>query len=84
MSSKHEKVCDGLTLRILGADEEEAGYRAIVDSEKRSRALTLYRRLGYVPLSETPVEDKWEFTDSDGVKHEGREWLIFLRKAFFF
>lgn len=51
-----------------------------VDPAKNPRALTLYRRLGYIPLSETPVEDRWEFIDSDGVRHEGREMLIFQRK----
>ena len=52
-----------------------------VDPESNPRALALYRRLGYVAIDPRPVEDRWDYVDSDGVRHAGVEWTIHLRKG---
>lgn len=59
------------------------GKRAIflsVEPNENLRALALYRRLGYLPLQEEPYQNRWRFIDSDGIQHEGEEWLIDTRK----
>jgi ribosomal protein S18 acetylase RimI-like enzyme len=61
--------------------EGHADVGMAADPDANPRALNLYRRLGYAALSDKPVEDRWEFTDSDGTRHERREMLIFLRKT---
>lgn len=60
-----------------------AGSDAIllgVDPESNARALALYQRLGYESIDKKPVEDRWSFTDSDGVVHRGVERIIHMRK----
>lgn len=51
-----------------------------VEPERNPRALALYERLGYQAVDKEPVEEHWEFVDSDGVRHSGTEWLIRTRK----
>jgi GNAT superfamily N-acetyltransferase len=51
-----------------------------VDPRDNPRSLSLYTRLGYRPIDDQPVEDRWEFVDSDGVRHSGVEWIIHLKK----
>lgn len=78
--------CRGLGTLLIGEMEKaakEAGHsemRVGVDPENNARALSLYRRLGYTPIDPKPVEDRWEFVDSDGVRHAGVELLIHMKK----
>jgi GNAT superfamily N-acetyltransferase len=51
-----------------------------VEPSTNPRALQLYLRLGYTSLQERPYHNSWSFTDSDGVLHEGEEWVIDMRK----
>jgi GNAT superfamily N-acetyltransferase len=51
-----------------------------VEPDANPRALQLYRRLGFVPIHEHPYHNTWRFTDSDGMLHEGEEWVIDMRK----
>jgi GNAT superfamily N-acetyltransferase len=44
------------------------------------RALQLYLRLGYIPIQEQPYHNTWRFIDSDGLLHEGEEWVVDMRK----
>lgn len=57
-----------------------AEMRIGVDPENNPRALRLYRSLGYVPIDPKPVEDRWDYTDSAGVRHAGVEWIIHMKK----
>ena len=76
----------GLGTRLIGAMEEmarEAGFSEMllgVDPDKNARAMRLYKRLGYAPIDADPVEDRWEYVDSAGVRHAGVEWIIHMRK----
>ena len=49
-----------------------------VDPVDNPRAHALYRRLGYLPLEREPCQVHWHFTDSDGIRHEGKSWNINL------
>jgi ribosomal protein S18 acetylase RimI-like enzyme len=51
-----------------------------VDPEDNPGALRLYRRLGYEVVDPRPVEDRWEYVDSAGVRHSGVEWIVHLTK----
>jgi GNAT superfamily N-acetyltransferase len=51
-----------------------------VEPHTNPRALQLYLRLGYSPLQEQPYHNIWRFTDSEGLMHEGEEWVIDMRK----
>lgn len=76
----------GLGTRLIQAMEDlarEAGCAELfmgVDPAINPRATALYRRLGYEPADREPVEDRWEFTDSDGVVHQEIEQIIHMRK----
>jgi len=50
------------------------------EPEANPRALALYERLGYTAVNTVPVEEHWEFVDSDGVRHSGIEHLIRTNK----
>ncbi len=59
------------------------GYHALhlcVDPENNPQALALYRRLGYECIDDHPVEDRWDFVDSDGVRHEWVERVVYMGK----
>lgn len=66
--------------------EEVARRRGIaslylsVESKNNPRAMRLYMRRGYTPLQAQPYYNVWRFTDSDGIVHEGEEWVIDMRK----
>jgi hypothetical protein len=49
-----------------------------VDPVDNPRALTLYQRLGYLPLQPSPYCDIWQIIDSDGFVHQGEEWAVDL------
>ena len=51
-----------------------------VDPRENSRALALYKRLGYCPLQAEPYPDVWRFTDSDGHVHQGRGGAVDMAK----
>jgi GNAT superfamily N-acetyltransferase len=58
---------------------QEAGHTEMflgVDPEKNARAMALYKRLDYVLIDTEPVEDRWEYVDSEGVRHAGVEHIV--------
>ena len=62
----------------------QAGHQEMflqVEPDNNARALKLYQRLGYEPIESRPVEDRWEFVDSAGVRHAGVEWIIHMRRS---
>lgn len=62
----------------------EAGHVEMymeVDPKDNPRALELYTRLGYASVDREPVETRWDFVDSDGVRHVGVEWTIHMKKS---
>jgi predicted N-acetyltransferase YhbS len=70
-------------MRDMEDRARETGARELyvaVDPDRNPQALALYRRLGYVPVETRPVEDRWEFTASDGQTYSGTEWTVHLRK----
>lgn len=71
-------------VRAMERMAREAGQEVMyvgVDPAENARALALYRRLGYEALPGEPVEERWEFEDSDGGRHSGVERLIYMRRA---
>jgi GNAT superfamily N-acetyltransferase len=61
----------------------EAGFTEMllgVDPINNPAACRLYERLGYLPIDPKPVEDRWEFTDSDGNVHSGVNWIVHMKK----
>jgi len=75
----------GTTLvRAMEAMARRAGYAEMhlgVDPRDNRRAAELYRRLGYEAMDNEPVEEPWEFVDSDGQRHVGVELLVYMRRS---
>jgi ribosomal protein S18 acetylase RimI-like enzyme len=53
-----------------------------VDPINNLRAHRLYRRLGYQQLQKKPYLKHWEFVDSDGILHQGDDWIVDMVKRF--
>jgi GNAT superfamily N-acetyltransferase len=76
----------GLGTRFIAAMEgitRRAGHDHLiigVAPDLNPRAHRLYQRLGYAPIEKEPIEDRWEYTDSEGVWHAGVERVVHLRK----
>jgi ribosomal protein S18 acetylase RimI-like enzyme len=76
----------GLETRLISEIERQAvdsGRTQMwvgVDPDANAGALRLYQRLGYEVVDPEPVEDRWEYVDSEGVRHSGVEWIVHLRK----
>lgn len=51
-----------------------------VEPMANPKATVLYSRLGYQPLQAEPYRSTWRFIDSDGIVHEGEEWIINMVK----
>jgi len=59
------------------------GYEKLflsVDPIDNPKAHKFYKKLGYQDIQSKPFRCRWEFTDSDGNKHEGNEWNIDMFK----
>jgi GNAT superfamily N-acetyltransferase len=76
----------GVGSALIGAMEDKArdlGWESVhlrVEPEANPRALALYERLDYRQLFDKPRRDVYDFVDSDGVRHQGVEWVVDMRK----
>ena len=68
---------------FLENQARQAGFHQLylsVDPVANAPAHRLYERLGYCSLQNEPYRDHWEFTDADGLLHQGNDWAIDLVK----
>ncbi|MBD3357173.1 MAG: GNAT family N-acetyltransferase [Chitinivibrionales bacterium] len=76
----------GLGTKFIGVMEtltHQAGHNRLfiaVAPERNPRAHRLYARLGYCAIETEPLEDRWEYVDSEGVWRAGVERVIHMRK----
>ena len=76
----------GIGSRIIAALERaarERGFPCIylqVEAEKNPRAISLYRKLGYQPLSRRAHKDWFHTVDEQGNVHEGEEIVLDMQK----
>lgn len=83
----NEQLCDQrLGSKFMWEIElilKKSGYEKLflsVDPIDNSKAHKFYKKLGYQDIQSKPFRCHWEFTDSDGNKHEGNEWNIDMFK----
>ena len=64
----------------MAADAGSKHLYLSVDPVRNPRAHALYLRLDYQPVQSRPYRKKWQFTDSHGNLHSGKDWIIDLVK----
>ena len=70
-------------IQVMEQMTVEAGYRYLyisVEPVTNPRAYALYQRLGYQPLHPAPYAKRWTLTDSAGTIHQGKAWVVDMRK----
>ena len=70
-------------IRAIERITAEAGYHQLylsVEPDDNPRAHALYQRLGFQQLQPEPHRSAWEFTDSEGVRHHGEDWVVDMVK----
>ena len=70
-------------IRQLEKIAKDAGSKRLyiaVDPVSNPRAHALYVRLGYQPIQSVAYQKCWQFKDSRGNLHSGKDWIIDLVK----
>lgn len=67
------------TIEQIAAVETKQIYLRVEPLEN-PRAYALYQKLGYQPLQSEPYLKTWEFTDSEGGMHSGKDWVVDMVK----
>ena len=70
-------------LRALEQSARERGFTAVylqVELDRNPKAVDLYRKLGYQPMSAKPYKDLYRNVDENGNVTEGEEMVIDMKK----
>jgi GNAT superfamily N-acetyltransferase len=71
-------------VREIEREAAAAGHQQLylaVEPAHNTPAYRLYQRLGYQQLQPEPYLKAWEFSDSEGNKHCGEDWIVDMTKA---
>jgi GNAT superfamily N-acetyltransferase len=81
--SQRGQGCGSAFIRAIEREAATAGHKELyiaVGPANNPRAYALYQRLGYRQMQPEPYLKAWEFTDSDGNRHRGEDWIVDMVK----
>ena len=81
--SQRRKGYGSVFVRAIEQIAAQAGYKQLyisVEPDNNRLAYALYLRLGFQPLQSEPYLKIWEFTDSGGKVHHGKDWVVDMMK----
>ncbi len=83
-ASHREQGYGSVFIRSIEHIAATSGYQNLylnVEPEDNPRADAIYQRHGYQPIKTQPYHKNWAVTNSAGIIHQGKEWLVDMVKA---